>query len=38
MDGFLREIRQQPRMPGADRIYVPGELEFEARQKAWRTA
>ncbi len=29
MDQFVREVRAQPRMPGVDRIYVPGEPEFE---------
>ena len=28
---FVTEVRSQPRMPGVDRIYLPGEKEFEAR-------
>lgn len=34
MDQFLREIRSQPRMPGVERIYTPGEIEFEEAQKS----
>ena len=34
LDHFVSEVRSQPRMPGVDRIYLPGELEFEARDRA----
>jgi LDH2 family malate/lactate/ureidoglycolate dehydrogenase len=30
VDEFIREIRNCPRAPGVDRIYVPGEIESEA--------
>src|SRR5215213_481469 len=29
MDQLVREVRAQPRQPGVDRIYVPGEWEYE---------
>ena len=29
MDQCIREMRSQPRMPGHDRIFVPGEIEYE---------
>jgi LDH2 family malate/lactate/ureidoglycolate dehydrogenase len=29
MAQFLAEIRSQPKMPGVDRIYTPGEIEAE---------
>jgi LDH2 family malate/lactate/ureidoglycolate dehydrogenase len=35
MDHFVQEIHLQPRMPGVDYIYVPGELEFEAIRKSY---
>lgn len=31
---FVTEVRSQPRMPGVDRIYLPGEMEFESRERA----
>jgi LDH2 family malate/lactate/ureidoglycolate dehydrogenase len=31
---FSAEVRSQPRLPGVDRIYLPGELEFEAAVRA----
>lgn len=34
MDGFVREIREAPKAKGADRIYLPGEMEWERREKA----
>jgi LDH2 family malate/lactate/ureidoglycolate dehydrogenase len=34
VDAMAREIRQAPRADGADRIYLPGEREWERRQKA----
>ena len=33
MDQFAQEIRSQPRMPGVDRIYLPGEIEQEAAER-----
>ena len=34
VDAMAEEIRQSPRAEGADRIYLPGEMEWERRQKA----
>ena len=34
MDQTIREIRQEPKADGADRIWLPGEMEFERREKA----
>ncbi len=34
VDALIREIRAAPRATGTDRIYVPGEMEWERRQKA----
>ena len=34
LNQFTTEIREQPRMPGVDRIYLPGELEFESARRA----
>ncbi len=34
MDQTIREIRQEPRADGADRIWLPGEMEFERREQA----
>lgn len=31
---FCAEVRAQPRQPGVDRIYLPGELEFESAARA----
>lgn len=36
MDQFVREVRTQPRMPGVDRIYLPGEIEFEQAEESAR--
>lgn len=33
---FIREVRSQPRLPGVDRIFLPGELELEAATRAAR--
>ena len=30
---YLDEIRNSPKAEGADRIYIPGEKEFESRRK-----
>jgi LDH2 family malate/lactate/ureidoglycolate dehydrogenase len=35
MDAFVREVRAQPRMPGVEHIFVPGELEFAAERKSF---
>lgn len=37
LEQFVTEIRSQPRMPGVDRIYLPGEMEFESRARAVQT-
>jgi LDH2 family malate/lactate/ureidoglycolate dehydrogenase len=34
MDGLIREIREAPKAKGADRIYLPGEMEWERREVA----
>jgi ureidoglycolate dehydrogenase (NAD+) len=34
MDGMIREIRNAPKAKGADRIYLPGEMEWERRDAA----
>ncbi len=34
MDHLIHEIHATPRAEGAERIYVPGEIEFERREKA----
>jgi LDH2 family malate/lactate/ureidoglycolate dehydrogenase len=34
MDQTIREIRQEPKAGGADRIWLPGEMEFSRREKA----
>jgi len=36
MDQFVREVRCQPRMPGVDRIYLTGEIEFEQAEESAR--
>jgi len=36
MDALIREIRQSPLARGADRIYLPGELEWDRRERALR--
>lgn len=36
MDAFVQEVRAQPKMPGVERIYVPGELEHAAERASWR--
>ncbi len=33
-DALVREIRTAPRAPGAERIYLPGEMEWERRERA----
>ena len=35
MDGMIREIKSAPLAKGADRIYLPGEIELEKRDIAW---
>lgn len=34
MDGLVREIREAPIADGANRIYLPGEMEWERRETA----
>jgi ureidoglycolate dehydrogenase (NAD+) len=34
MEGFVREIRDAPKAKGAERIYLPGEMEWERREAA----
>jgi ureidoglycolate dehydrogenase (NAD+) len=34
MDHLIREIHGAPKAEGAERIYVPGEIEFEKRDRA----
>lgn len=34
MDKLIREIRNAPKARGADRIYLPGEMEWEHREEA----
>jgi LDH2 family malate/lactate/ureidoglycolate dehydrogenase len=36
MDGFVQEVRSQPRQPGVDRIFLPGELEAEHMAESHR--
>jgi LDH2 family malate/lactate/ureidoglycolate dehydrogenase len=33
MDQFIREVRAQPRLPGVERIFTPGEIERERAEK-----
>jgi len=34
MDGMIREIKSAPLAKGAERIYLPGEIELERRDSA----
>ena len=36
MDAFIREIRSSPLAPGAEAIYLPGELEYRREQERRR--
>jgi LDH2 family malate/lactate/ureidoglycolate dehydrogenase len=36
IDIALREVKDSPRAPGVDRIYAPGEIEHETRQRRLR--
>lgn len=36
MDALIREIRGGPRAPGTERIYLPGEIEFETETRLRR--
>jgi LDH2 family malate/lactate/ureidoglycolate dehydrogenase len=36
MDQLVREVRTQPRQPGVERIYVPGEWEYELAARSQR--
>jgi len=33
MDALIRDVRQSPRGAGVDRIYLPGEIEFELAER-----
>lgn len=37
MDQFVEEIRSQPRMPGVERIFMPGEIEQDMAEQHGRT-
>lgn len=34
VDRLIREIRESPKAKGSDRIYLPGEMEWERRERA----
>jgi LDH2 family malate/lactate/ureidoglycolate dehydrogenase len=34
VDAMIRDIRQAPKAKGAERIYLPGEMEWEKRRDA----
>ena len=36
VDHVIREIRGSPKAKGSERIYLPGEIEWEKRQSALR--
>jgi LDH2 family malate/lactate/ureidoglycolate dehydrogenase len=36
MDAMIREIKGAPRIAGVERIYLPGEMEWERRDRALR--
>jgi len=36
IDHLVREVRAQPRQPGVERIYVPGEWEYELAARSQR--
>jgi LDH2 family malate/lactate/ureidoglycolate dehydrogenase len=36
MDALIQEIRGAPRAPGVERIYLPGEIEFESEARLRR--
>ncbi len=36
MDAMIREIKAAPKAAGTDRIYLPGEMEWERRDRALR--
>ena len=33
MDAFVQDVRAQPRQPGVERIFVPGEIEAEREEE-----
>jgi len=37
MDRLIREIKDAPKAKGTDRIYLPGEMEWERRDEALRS-
>jgi len=36
VDEYVREVRSSPRSPGCERIFLPGEIEFETEEKRRR--
>jgi len=36
VDELIREIRRCPRAPGVERVYLPGEIEFECHERRSR--
>ena len=34
IDHVINEIRQAPKAPGSERIYLPGDFEWENRERA----
>jgi LDH2 family malate/lactate/ureidoglycolate dehydrogenase len=34
MDGIIRDMKNAPKAQGAERIYLPGEMEWEKRAVA----
>ncbi len=34
VDGMIREIRESPKAKGSDRVFLPGEMEFERMDEA----
>ena len=36
VDSLMKEIREAPKAQGAERIYLPGEMEWERREQALR--
>jgi len=35
--GLVQEVQTTPRVPGAERVYLPGEMEWERRERALAT-
>ena len=36
VEALAQEIHEAPKAPGAERIYLPGEMEWERREQALR--